>query len=157
MFYQSYILPLLDYGSNTWGTTSRSNLERLSKLQKRAARIILKASFDIPSVDMFETLGWTTIPKRHNFNKAVLVYKALNHMTPPYISELLTPMSQIQIRTLRSSTDGSLTVPRSTTTIFDGSFSCSAPRLWNRLPESVRKTSSLNVFKRQVKEHLNCV
>ena len=41
LFYQGYILPLIDYGSNTWGSTSKLNIERLSKLQKRAARIIL--------------------------------------------------------------------------------------------------------------------
>ena len=33
MFYQAYVLPLLDYGSNTWGATSSTNIERLSKLQ----------------------------------------------------------------------------------------------------------------------------
>ena len=43
IFYQSYIQPLLDYGCNTWGNTTAANIERLSKLQKRAARIILNA------------------------------------------------------------------------------------------------------------------
>ena len=38
-YYQGYILPLL--GSNTWGTTYKINIDRLNKLQKRAARIIL--------------------------------------------------------------------------------------------------------------------
>ena len=27
-FYQGYILPLLDYGSITWGSTSTANIER---------------------------------------------------------------------------------------------------------------------------------
>ena len=36
IFYQSYIQPLLDYGCNTWGNTTAANIERLSKLQKRA-------------------------------------------------------------------------------------------------------------------------
>ena len=48
-FYQGYILPLIDYGSVVWGTTSSSNIERISKLQKRAARIILHADFNTPS------------------------------------------------------------------------------------------------------------
>ena len=43
LYYQSYIVPLLNYGCNAWGTTSSSNIERLSKLQKRAVQIILKA------------------------------------------------------------------------------------------------------------------
>ena len=53
MFYQGYILPLIDYGSCTWGTTSKSNLERLSRLQKRAARIILNVPYDTATSDMF--------------------------------------------------------------------------------------------------------
>ena len=152
MFYQGYILPLIDYSSITWGTTSKTNTKRLLKLQKRAARIILNANYDTASSYMFEILDWSTITERHNYNKAVLIYKALNNLTPTYISDLLTPMSQSHKRTLRSSTDGSLAVPRSRTAMFDGSFSCSAPRLWNDLPECVRSAPSLNVFKKKVRE-----
>ena len=34
MFYQSYILSMIDYGTNTWGSTSNTNIERVNKLQK---------------------------------------------------------------------------------------------------------------------------
>ena len=50
-------LLLIAYGSVTWGSTSLSNIKRLSKLQKRAARIILHAEYTTPSVDMFNELG----------------------------------------------------------------------------------------------------
>ena len=84
-FYQGYILPLIDYGSVTWGSTSCTNLERLAKLQKRAARIILKADFDTPSSLMFRDLNWLSVEKRVKYNKAVLTYRALNNMAPEYI------------------------------------------------------------------------
>ena len=74
-FYQGYILPLLDYGSITWGSTSTANIERLSKLQKRAARIILKADFDTPSVLMFQELDWLSVGSRIKYNKAVTIYE----------------------------------------------------------------------------------
>ena len=154
MCYQGYILPLIGYGSSTWGATSRNNIERLSKLQKRAVRLILNADYDTASSDMFIELRWASITKRHNYNKAVLTYKVLNNLTPSYISDLLAPISQTLNHTLRSSTNGSLAVPRSKTALFDRSCSSSAPRLWNQLPESVRKVTSLNVFKRNVKEYI---
>ena len=72
IFYQGYILPLIDYGSSTQGTTSMNNIERLSKLQKRAAQIILNAPYDTASSDMFKTLGWQTIQKRHSYYKPYL-------------------------------------------------------------------------------------
>ena len=55
MFHQGYILPLIDYGSSTWDTTSKSNNEILSKLQERVARFILNAPYDTASSEMFKT------------------------------------------------------------------------------------------------------
>ena len=105
-FYQGYILSLIDYGSIIWGTTSNANIKRLSRLQKRAARIILRADFDTPSSLMFRELNWLSIESRLKYNKAVLTYRALNNLTPDYISKLLTPLSEIHSLNLRSSENG---------------------------------------------------
>ena len=80
--------PLIDYGSVVWGTTSASNLDRISKLQKRAARVILHADLKTPSAEMFETLRWLPLIKRLNYNKAVFTYKAINDLAPQYIIQL---------------------------------------------------------------------
>ena len=76
LFYQSYIMPLIDYGSVILGSTSSSNLNRLLKLQKPANWIISKVDFRKPSVDMFRDLGWQSIENRVKYNKAILTYKA---------------------------------------------------------------------------------
>ena len=146
-FYQGYILFLIDYGSNTWGTNSSANIERLTKLRKRAARIILKVDYATPSAFLFEELGWLPVSKRIKYNKAILTYKALNNLTPEYITDLLEPMSHIYSVNLRSSENGTIHVPKLRTKLYESSFLCSAPRLWNSLPHSVRNASSLNSFK----------
>ena len=85
LFYQGYILPYIDYGSIIWGSATGNQIERLSKLQKCAARIILHADFTAPSAPMLQELGWLTVSNRIKYNKAVLTYRALNNMTPEYI------------------------------------------------------------------------
>ena len=55
-FYQGFVLPLKDYVCITWVTTSIAINQRLTKLQKRVARIILKANFDTPSSLMVQEL-----------------------------------------------------------------------------------------------------
>ena len=130
------------------------NLDRILKLQKRAARIILHVDYNTPSATMFRELGWQPINNRLTYNKAVLTYKALNKLTPEYITNLLKPVSETHSRSLRSSVNGTLSVPRSRTSLFDRSFSSSAPRIWNSLPISVRNSSTLNGFKNSVKEVL---
>ena len=151
IIYQGYILPLIDYGSNTWGSTSNTNVERLNKLQKHAARIILNADYLTPSADMFKSLGWMSVNNRLKYTKAVLTYKAINGLTAFYISDLLKPIAKTCSRALRSSETRSLTVPRSRTALCEGSFSRSAPKLWNSLPDTVRMAPTLNAFKMIVK------
>ena len=87
-FYQGYIQPLIDYGSITWGGTSLVNLERVLKLQKRAARIILNACFSTLLKDMFDLLKWMPIHNHLLYSKATLTYKALNGLTPEYITNM---------------------------------------------------------------------
>ena len=135
-FYQGYILPLIDYGSVTWSGASLANIKRIFKLQKRAARIILHADYDTPSAIMFRDLEWQPVNKRLAYNKAILIYKALNHLTPEYITAMLMPISETHSHNLRSSTTGTLLVPRSRTSFFDKSFTSSAPTLRNSLPIS---------------------
>ena len=90
-----------------------------------------------PSTIMFDRLEWLSVPKRLMYNKAVLTYKALNNLAPAYISGLLKPVSETHTRSLRSSENGLLSVPRSRTALYDRSFSYSASKLWNALPQSI--------------------
>ena len=122
VFCQSYILPLLDFGCNTWGATPGSNIGRLFKLQKRVVRIILHADYLTPSSLMFEDLGWLSIPKQLMYNKAILTYKALNNLTLGYISNLLKPISETHTLSLRSSKNGLLSIPRSRTALYIARF-----------------------------------
>ena len=97
-FYQGYIQPLIDYVK--WGGTSLVNLERVLKLQKQAARKILNAYFSTPSKYMFDLLKWMPIHKRLLYNEATLTYKALNGLTPEYITNMLTPILRFMVDNL---------------------------------------------------------
>ena len=154
-FYQGYILPLIDYGSITLSGTTGANLEIILKLQKRAARIILQTDYSTTSSSMFAELGWQPINKRLAYNEAVFTYKSLNGRTPQYITDLLKPVPETRDRHLRSSTNGTLVVPRSTTTVYDRSFSVSTPRLWNSLPVDLRNSQSLSGFKNRLRNVLD--
>ena len=71
LYYNAYILPCIDYCLTIWGNSSKNNLERIHKLQKYAARIILDVPIDSPSLPLFNELGWLNVFERMEFNKAV--------------------------------------------------------------------------------------
>ena len=60
------------------------------QFQKRAPRIILDKNIDTPSSELFAELKWLTFPDRVDNQKAVLMYKIMNNLTPNYLNELLS-------------------------------------------------------------------
>ena len=90
LFYNAYILPSLDYCLTIWGNTSKTQVERLHKLKKCAARIILDASPYAPSQPLFTELNWLNIYERIEYNKGILMFKILHGSAPSYLRNLFT-------------------------------------------------------------------
>ena len=60
LFFNSMIKPVMLYGSTVWESCSRANIEKIYKLQKRAARVILEADMYESSNSLFKQLNWLT-------------------------------------------------------------------------------------------------
>ena len=72
---------------------------------------------------------------------------------PGYISDLLETYKPT--RSLRSSSRKLLVIPRSKFKSYgDRTFSVSAPKLWNDIPETIKCSVDLNPFKRNLKTYL---
>ena len=67
--------------SSSSGNTTNANLTRLIKLQKRAARMILKADFMTSSEQVFKELNWLPFQKRVQY-LSYLPIKAFPDMHP---------------------------------------------------------------------------
>ena len=134
-YYDSYILPIFDYGCLIWSRCSVTNTNRMLKLQKRAARITLKAEIMTPSETMFNKLQWLSFTKRTQYHKYIMMFKALNGQTP----SMFTKTAEIHNRHLRSVANAQLRVPFSRTTYFENSFIVNGAKLWNSLPNELRE------------------
>ena len=153
-YYNASVLPVLDFGWVVCRNTTNANLTRLVKLQKRAARMILKADFMKPSEQLFKELNWLPFPKRVQYHTCLTVYKSISGQAPEYISSLLPYVSDHHERQTRSTTLGLLYVPRSHSSNFDRAFSVQGPKLGNSLPADIRNSTSINRFKSELKRYL---
>ena len=82
-----------------------------------------------------------------------LVYKSLNAKGPSYLSDLLNYLRSSY--SLRSVSNGDLEEPSSKMRTYgDWSFAVCAPRLWNSLPLSIGRSSSVDIFKNVLKTYL---
>ena len=147
LFYNAYILPLLDYCCTIWGNTTMQSIERIDKLQKRAARLILDLPYETPSKTLFEKLSWLKFADRIDYHKLVTVHKCLYGNAPEYLAEKVIYNTYDSTKQLRSNTNKLLKVPKSRTNIFQKSFAYSGPSIWNKLPGTLRFTKSICTFK----------
>ena len=146
-------MPQFDYCSTIWVKEKGKEMNKLLKIQKRAARIILHQPVKTASAPLFKELQWLTFNHRYIYNLAVLIYKALNDLTPPYVKELLV-VSNNRSYFLRSNVHKDIQTLRARTKYFKNTFTYTSRDIWNTIPLTIRNSSSLNVFKTNFKKYL---
>ena len=102
------VKPYLDYCCTVWGGRYIYHDNILNKCLKRAARIILQCAFLTPSADMFSKLNLLSFFERVKYRTTTLVFKCVYLMTPRYMTNIFTPLTNI--RETRQSTRMALTI-----------------------------------------------
>jgi hypothetical protein len=147
--YTSTIQPLIDYCITSWGFAAKKHVNKVQRLQNRAARIITgNFSWETRGIDLVEQLGWQSVVQRRDYFTAVLVFKALNGIAPVYIQDLFTFCHDINIRSTRNTAGNNLYVPQINKCVFGQSLQYNGARIWNELPDNVKNANTLSAFKR---------
>ena len=137
----------MDYCCTIWGNINCKLAECMVKFQKRAARIILDRSIDTPSADMFTELSWMTFPNRVKFQKSIIMYNILNNLSPSYLLDNFTLTSEVNQRSLRSTTENSLYIRKPNIELFRKSLSYSGSKIWIAIPDFVKGRTTVAKFK----------
>ena len=154
LYYNAYILPVFDYCCLVWGIGTQKNVNRISSLQKRIARIIMNKSKRAPSIDLFKELQWLSFSDRCKYHSAVLIYKVLNGTAPSYMTDFVS-FSQNNVYNLRSIANNDLILQsRHKTKYMQASFVNYSRNIWNIIPSQVRNSSDIRTFKKNVKQFL---
>lgn len=151
----AFISSRLDQCNSLLAGLPSTTLEPLIRVQRSAARLIMKVrKFDPISLHM-KTMHWLPIPQRIDFKVLILTYKCLYGNAPSYLQQLVH--WHVPKRNLRSTNSYEMTVPvnkRNKKNFADRAFVHIAPRLWNELPFVVRSSPTLETFKSRLKTHL---
>ena len=59
--YRGIVEPHFQFCCSVWGCCGVTKLQTLQKLQNRAARILVKSSFDAPAMTIIRSLNWPTV------------------------------------------------------------------------------------------------
>ncbi len=149
----AFMTSRLDYCNALLGGCPASSINKLQIVQNAVARVLTRSRKYDHITPILQSLHWLPIKFRISYKILLLAYKALNDLAPAYLTNLLSRYNPT--RSLRSQNSSLLVVPRIAKSTKGGrTFSYLAPKLWNSLPENVRGSDTLSLFKSRLKTHL---
>ena len=147
LFYNAYIRPHIEYCSVIWGNSTNLNIKKMTKLQRRACKLILGSEYR----HLDETsnhLNILSFNERVFLNKAKMMYKIANNIAPSYLINLfqMRKSSDDTISSLRSVTNINFLIPKPKLNLFKNSLSYSGAIIRNSIPLEIKNSNSLNMF-----------
>ena len=138
----------LNYCPLIWTFCSRRSNNLINKLQERALRMTFR-DYESSFSELLEIANETTIHIRNIRTLMIETYKFLNDLSPPIIADLFQKnecsYSLRNTRLLSSKHKSTLRYGIDT-------VSYKGPKIWHNLPQEIRNSQSLNLFKSKIKE-----
>ena len=154
--YTSIIQPKIDYAISICCYTTAHNINKVQRLQNRAARI-LTGNYDYVNtrgIDLVKTLGLVNVSQRRDNFMIMLMFKSMHGLVPNYLCDEITIQRDIAERTTRYTIDNKVHVPHITLECCKNVFPYTGPVLWNAILANIKKCESLNGFKQCLKLHV---
>ena len=103
----------LDYACSVWCHTKQGNISKLQRAQNYAARIVTR-NFDyvnFRSADLLYELNWASVKERCDYFTSVMMFKAINGLTPPYLTDSIVRANETHDRNTRLANSYDVHVP----------------------------------------------
>ncbi len=106
--------PCLDYACSAWANCSEGSKFSLLRLQKRAARIVLKNCDykNSSGVELIKCLGWQSLEQRRDYYLATQMYKRVHGCAPKLLCDMIVMASDINVRNTRNTDSLNVYIPK---------------------------------------------
>ena len=150
--YSTLVRSIMEYASPAWDPYYNTDIYRLEKVQRRAARWVLSDYNRQTSItSLLSTLNWSTLQQRRLSSRLTLFYKIIKNQLPiTFPSYYLST----QYHTRQYHQDHFI-VPQSNTNSHKYSFYPRTIRNWNNLPITLIEATSVNEFMNLLSRHYN--
>ena len=135
------------YASTVWTSCNKEVLERVLRMQKRAARIILEAQRTSRTVTLFNNLSWIPFFNEAYIKSCELAFKRINgSQLTDYLSASLRKNSDVHSRNTRNCNLNLLCPLHRNISERGRTFAVRIVKDWNKLPRSPKTRRSLTSF-----------
>ena len=141
--YTTMVRPVLEYASSVWDPHQKEDIDRLEKVQKRAARYACNNYFErTPGTitSMLQQLKWNSLEQRRRHNRLGMLYRIENGLVD------LQPSTFYRHSDSRTRGGNKIYQEHAAHRTTHNAFFARTISEWNKLPSAITSASSLNVF-----------
>ena len=142
------VYPYLTYCVSVWGSTYRSNLNRIIILQKKIIRIISKVSFDAHTGVLFKEQEILKFSDIYLYQIGKFMYLFKRGLLPNYFRDMFTLASQIHSYNTRNSS--LFYIPHCRTNFRKFSIRFQGPTFFNSLSREIQNSESISLFAKRL-------
>jgi hypothetical protein len=147
--YQSYVLPVVTYGSSAWSPVLIKDIKLVEKVQRRLTKSI-RGLHDMTYGERLSSLGVLSLQGQRKYTDMVIVFKALHGLFNCSANDL----GLVQMKSSRRSGAVRLKQKKIISRMSSAMFSVRVPSEWNKLPINIRNCLTLPQFKDKLKSYL---
>ena len=144
----AFISSQFSYCPLIWMCHSRSLNSRINRIHERALRIVYKDN-DLSFDSLLEKSASVRIHHRNLQILATEIYKVLHDLSPTLMKEIF------QLRNSKYNLRKNPTFEtRDVKSVFYGNETISylGPKIWEQVPNEIKKSASINIFKNKIKD-----
>ena len=146
-----YIISQLDYCNFLYANITKKQLNNLQKCLNAAMRFVYSIRRSKSITPYLKKAHILPVKYRIVYKLCLLVFKCLFKLVPEYLCTLLKKRETNRL--LRSAADTTFME----TEYPEGTIAYSMCKEWNKLPQIIRESTTIDAFKKSLKTHLFCI
>ena len=147
--YTSLFEPYIKYGIEVWGSAAFWHINKIHVIQKAAVRAIHGLQYSAHTARYFKESEIFDIFHLHRYTVLQLVYKAVKFGSDSNVLSGIARHEDLHSYDTRHSND--LLLPLYHLSNSQRSISYQGPKFWNEIPDQIKNSNSLSLFKRKLR------
>jgi len=150
--YYSLIQPYLTYGTILWGRAHKKYINKLKVSQNKTVRNLNNSKYNESAKPIYSKLNILTLDDIYKIELCKFMYGHITRSLPTPLLSIYTPNTDIHTHNTRHSKDVHVTARH--TNLISRSFIHTAPDIWLTIPENIKESKNINIFKCQITKFL---